>query len=59
MQSGFCASSQLEMARKRVKTFIFKNEKKIKNEKVDSLNIVSTRISLLLEKQETFFKQSN
>ena len=53
MQSGSCSFNYLEMASKRMKTFIFENAEKIKHEKVKFL-----MISWLLEKLDTFVNKA-
>ena len=55
MQSGSCSFSRLEMASKRMKTFIFENAKKIKHEEVNFLVTVSTKDILASRKAGNFF----
>ena len=57
MQSGFCSFSHLEMASKRMKTFIFENAEKIQHEKVNFLVAVSTKDILASRKARNFFKK--
>jgi len=57
MQSGSCSFSRLEMASKRMKTFIFENAKKIKNEEVNYLLTVSSKDILASRKARNFFKK--
>ena len=54
MQSGSYSFSRLEMANKRMKTFIFKNAEKIKHEK-KNLMTVSTEDILASRKARNFF----
>ena len=61
MQSGSCSLSHSEMASKRMKTFIFNDEKKkIKNEEVNSLETASTKDISISRKASArdFLKQS-
>ena len=58
MQSGSCSFSRLEMASKRMKTFIFENAKKIKNEEVNFLLTVSSKDILASRKARNFSKKS-
>ena len=57
MQSGSCSFSRLEMASKRMKTFIFENAEKIKHEKVSFLMTVSTKDILAFRKARHFCKK--
>ena len=57
MQSGSGSFSVIEMASIRMKMFIFKNANKIKNEEVNSLELLVLRISGLLEMLKTFYVQ--
>ena len=57
MQSGSCSFSRLEMASKRMKTFIFENAKKIKHAEVNFLVTVSTKDILASRKARNFFKK--
>ena len=57
MQSGSCSFSRLEMASKRMKTFIFENAEKIKHEKVSFLMAVSTEDILASGKARQFSKK--
>jgi len=57
MQSGFWSFSRLEMASKRMKTFIFKNAKKVKNEEINSLITVSTKDISASRNARNFFKK--
>ena len=57
MQSGSCSFSRLEMASKRMKTFIFKNAEKIQHEKVNFLVTVSTKDILASRKARHFCKK--
>ena len=61
MQSGICSFSRLEMASKRMKTFIFKNVIKIKYEEVNYLVPAFTKDISALRKPRNFFlkKQIN
>ena len=55
MQSGSCRFSRLEMASKRMKTFIFEKTEKIEHKEIIFLVSVKQQgISWLLEKLETF-----
>ena len=58
MLSDFCSFSRLEMASKRIKTFIFKNAEKIKYEKVNFLITVSTKDILACRKARHSSKKS-
>ena len=57
MLSDFCSFSRLEMASKRIKTFIFENAEKTKHEKVISLMTVFTKDILAFREARHFFKK--
>ena len=60
MQSGSCSFNRLEMASKRIKSFLFKNAKEIKNEEVNFLLTVSIKDILASRKARNFFlKKAN
>ena len=60
MQSGICSFNHLEMASKRMKTFIFEKAEKIEHEEINFLvSVKQQRISWLLEKLEFFLKKAN
>ena len=56
MQSGSRSCSHLEMASKRMKTFIFKNAEKIKHEEINFSVTVSTKDILASRKARNFKK---
>ena len=58
MQSGSCSFSRLEMASKRMKTFIFENAEKINHEKVSFLMAVSTEDILAFREARHFCKKA-
>ena len=58
MQSGSFSFNRLEMASKRIKSFLFENAKKIKNE-VNFLLTVSIKDILASRKARDFFKKAN
>ena len=58
MQSGICSFSRLEMACKRMKTFIFENAEKINHEKVSFLIAVSTEDILAFREDRHFCKKA-
>ena len=57
MQSGSCSFSRLEMASKRMKTFIFENTEKIQHEKINFLVTVSTKDILASRKARHLCKK--
>ena len=59
MQAGPCSFSRLEMASKKVKTVIFKNAKKIKNEGMNNLETLSTKDISASRKAGEFLKRAN
>ena len=59
MQSGICSFSRLEMASKRMKTFIFKNAEKIEHEEINFSVTVSTKDILASRKARNLKKKTN
>ena len=59
MQSSSYSISRQEMANKRMKTFIFNNVKKIKNEEVNSLETAYTKIISTSRKARNLKKKAN
>ena len=57
MQSGCCSFNHLEMASKRIKSFLFENAKKIKKEEVNFVLTVSIKDILASRKARNFFKK--